>query len=83
MAAASEPPIRSPVKSILFAFSAPIRYVHIAVVGHPQTLLGGYPILASSAMTTRSQHKAMSLPPATAAPWTCAIVGLWLWNSFA
>jgi len=28
--------------------------------------LGGYPILQSSEAITRSQHRAMSLPPATA-----------------
>jgi hypothetical protein len=31
---------------------------------------------ASSAITSRSQHSAMSLPPATAAPCTWAMVGL-------
>jgi hypothetical protein len=31
---------------------------------------------ASSAITSRSQHSAMSLPPATAWPCTIAIVGL-------
>ena len=46
--------------------SAPTRYTHMAVVGHPQTRVGMYPIRASSAITIRSQHRAMSLPPATA-----------------
>jgi hypothetical protein len=35
-----------------------------------------YPMRASSAITTRSQDRAMSLPPATACPWTFAMVGL-------
>jgi hypothetical protein len=36
---------------------------------------------ASSAITSRSQHSAMSLPPATAAPCTLAMVGLALFHS--
>ena len=38
---ASRPSIRSPVKSIRLACSAPTRYTHIAVVGQPQTRAGG------------------------------------------
>jgi hypothetical protein len=33
---------------------------------------------ASSAITSRSQHSAMSLPPATACPCTLAMVGFGL-----
>ncbi|KAF7594149.1 hypothetical protein BBP40_009998 [Aspergillus hancockii] len=62
--------------SIRLAFSIPTREAHIAVVGQPQTRLGGYPIRAEFAITTRSQHSAISLPPATAAPCTWAMVGL-------
>ena len=66
----------SPVSSIRLAFSAPSRYTHMPVVGQPHTRAGMYPMRASSAMTTRSQHSAMSLPPATAWPCTLQIVGL-------
>ena len=37
---AGTPSMVPPVSSIRFARSAPSRYTHIAVVGHPQTLAG-------------------------------------------
>src|SRR5450830_818695 len=74
--AAFVPVIVSPVNMSCLARMAPRRYVHMDVVGHPQTRVGIYPIFASSDMITMSQHNAISLPPATAYPCTLAIVGL-------
>ena len=35
---------------------------------------------ASSAITNRSEHSAMSVPPATQKPWTLQTTGLSEWN---
>ena len=42
----------------------------------PHMRLYGVPITASSLATTRSAHRAKSLPPPTHQPCTCAITGL-------
>jgi len=73
--------MRSPVSSIRLAFSTPNLATHMAVVGVPHTLAGGYPMRAVSSITRKSAHRAMSVPPATQKPWTLTTTGLSEWNS--
>src|SRR5215207_4084667 len=69
---AVRPSIRSPVNRSRLARWSPTRNAHSAEVGTPQTRAGGYPMRASSAITSRSAHSAMSVPPATQNPCTLA-----------
>jgi hypothetical protein len=77
---ASLPEIESPVSSRRLALAGPTLPAHSAVVGTPQTRAGGYPIFASSSTTSRSEQRAMSVPPATQNPCTLQTTGFSEWN---